>query len=208
MQSEEHARARSDAAVPAERPSPGIHRLTPLDRMYLGDETPAWPCHFGGLAVVQGHALLDESGRLRLAEIRQRIERRLARVPDLRQRVYVPGPLRGGPLWLDDEAFAIEQHVFEEPVAPPGKDSDLLDAATRVYGRLLDPRRPLWELWFLTGVSGGRIGVLLKLHHAAADGSAAVSVMSSLFEEFPKYMPHTARTQCYMCHKGSTKPHK
>jgi Photosynthetic reaction centre cytochrome C subunit len=33
-----------------------------------------------------------------------------------------------------------------------------------------------------------------------------VALMSSLFAEFPKYMPPTARTQCYMCHKGSTKP--
>jgi hypothetical protein len=33
-----------------------------------------------------------------------------------------------------------------------------------------------------------------------------VKTMSALFEEFPKYMPETARTQCYMCHKGSKKP--
>jgi hypothetical protein len=32
--------------------------------------------------------------------------------------------------------------------------------------------------------------------------------MSALFAEFPKYMPETARTQCFMCHKGSTKPRK
>jgi hypothetical protein len=30
--------------------------------------------------------------------------------------------------------------------------------------------------------------------------------MNGLFELFPKYMPPTARTQCYMCHKGSLKP--
>lgn len=30
--------------------------------------------------------------------------------------------------------------------------------------------------------------------------------MNAMFEEFPKFMPPTARTQCYMCHKGSTKP--
>jgi hypothetical protein len=33
-----------------------------------------------------------------------------------------------------------------------------------------------------------------------------VEKMTAMFEEFPKYMPDTARTQCYMCHKGSTKP--
>jgi hypothetical protein len=33
-----------------------------------------------------------------------------------------------------------------------------------------------------------------------------VPVMNALFDLFPKYMPSGARTQCYMCHKGSTKP--
>lgn len=33
-----------------------------------------------------------------------------------------------------------------------------------------------------------------------------VDRMKAMFEEFPKYMPETARTQCYMCHKGATKP--
>ena len=33
-----------------------------------------------------------------------------------------------------------------------------------------------------------------------------VSRMNAMFAEFPKFMPPTARTQCFMCHKGSTKP--
>jgi glutaredoxin len=33
-----------------------------------------------------------------------------------------------------------------------------------------------------------------------------VSRMNAMFAEFPKYMPSTARTQCWMCHKGSNKP--
>jgi hypothetical protein len=33
-----------------------------------------------------------------------------------------------------------------------------------------------------------------------------VRVMGSLFEEFPKYRPASARTQRYMCHKGTAHP--
>ena len=33
-----------------------------------------------------------------------------------------------------------------------------------------------------------------------------VARMNGMFELFPKFMPATARTQCYMCHQGSTKP--
>lgn len=33
-----------------------------------------------------------------------------------------------------------------------------------------------------------------------------VRTMNGLFEIFPNFMPATAQTQCFMCHKGSVKP--
>jgi hypothetical protein len=33
-----------------------------------------------------------------------------------------------------------------------------------------------------------------------------VALMKSMFTVFPQYMPPTAATQCWMCHKGSTEP--
>jgi hypothetical protein len=33
-----------------------------------------------------------------------------------------------------------------------------------------------------------------------------VARMTRLFDLFPKYMPASARTQCFMCHKGQKKP--
>ncbi len=179
----------SFGSVQATRGSHGADRrfarLTPFAFMYLRVENRAWPCHFGGLAVVEGEALLDASGQLRLQEIRDRLDRRLARVPQLRRRVYFPGPFGGRPLWVDDQRFAIEHHVHEAAVRSPGGDAELLEAAAGVYERLLNRRRPLWELWFLTGLSDGRVGVLLKLHHAVADGMAAVAIMGSLFDVEP-----------------------
>ncbi len=174
--------AAGQSARTAPRRAGGISRLTPFDRMYLRDESPDWPCHFGGLAVLEGQALLDSAGVLRLAEIRERLDRRLARVPELRRRVYFPGTLRGGPLWVDDARFAIEQHVLQAAVPAPGGETELLETAAWLYGHLLDRRRPLWELWFLTGMSNGRVGLLLKLHHSVADGTAAVRAMQSLFD--------------------------
>jgi hypothetical protein len=35
---------------------------------------------------------------------------------------------------------------------------------------------------------------------------ATTGRMNDMFEIFPKYMPATARTQCFMCHKGHQKP--
>lgn len=153
--------------------------------MFLRFESPAWPCHFAGLAVVEGDALLDDSGKLRLGEIADRLDRRLARIPELRRRLLFPGVLRGGPLWVDDDRFEIRYHVRQAEVEAPGGDAELLEAAARLDERQLDRTRPLWELWFLTGLRDGRIGVLLKLHHCVADGTAAVAVMGSLFDLEP-----------------------
>jgi WS/DGAT/MGAT family acyltransferase len=86
---------------------------------------------------------------------------------------------------VDDHRFAIEHHVFEVAVASPGGDKQLLETAARIYEGLLDRGGPLWELWFLTGLSEHRVGVLLKLHHAVADGLAAVAIMGSLFDIEP-----------------------
>jgi len=166
-------------------PASRFARLSLLDLMFLEVETAAWPCHFAGLAVLEGPSLFDASGRLRLEEIAEELGRRLVRAPQFRRRIHFPGPLQGRPLWVDDDRFDVCWHVHQTAVDLPGGDAELLVAAARICERLLDRTRPLWELWFLTGLSGGRVGVLLKLHHAVADGSAAVMLMASLFDISP-----------------------
>jgi WS/DGAT/MGAT family acyltransferase len=170
-------------------PAPGpavrrgrIQRLTTVDRMYLHDERPAWPCHFGGLAIVDGGAMKDAAGRLPIEELGGHLARRLAAIPRLRQRMHAPGLLQGGPVWVDDEDFAIERHIHQARVDAPGGDAQLLETAARIYAGLLDRSRPLWELWLISGLSDNRIGILVKIHHAVADGAAAVAIVSSLFD--------------------------
>jgi len=52
---------------PGHGPASRFARLSSLDLMFLRVESAAWPCHFGGLAVLDGSELLDTTGRLRLA---------------------------------------------------------------------------------------------------------------------------------------------
>ena len=66
-------------------------RLSSFDLSNLRLETPKTPFHFGGLAIAEGKPLLDASGDLRLEEITAGIERRLARIPQLRPRILFPG---------------------------------------------------------------------------------------------------------------------
>lgn len=159
-----------------------LDRLSPFDLMFLRLESIDQPCHFGGLAILDGERLPAADDALPLGEILARLDRRVARVPRLRQRVHRPGLLRGRPLWVDDAGFDIRDHIRTMQVEPPGGPDELLDAAATAYGQLLDRHRPLWELWLLTGAGDARVGVLLKVHHAVADGQAAMAIMSALFD--------------------------
>jgi diacylglycerol O-acyltransferase len=87
---------------------------------------------------------------------------------------------QGLPLWADDPAFDLADHVRAVQVAAPGDERELLALCDQLCLRLLDRTRPLWELWLITGLAQGRVGLVLKLHHALADGLAAVQIAGAL----------------------------
>lgn len=166
--------------------SGGYRRLRGVDRMYLALESAVTPMHFGALVVLDGATLLDADGRLDLADLRGRLAARIGALPELRRMVRGAGPLAGGPIWIEDPAFRIEHHVDEVrlPPAPPGDGESALFAFLegRLLGLPLDRRHPLWRVWFITGLPGQRVGVLVVIHHALADGLEAMRLARTLLE--------------------------
>ena len=158
-----------------------IDRLTALDQLMLRASS-VWPQEIGGLAVLDGTNLLDPSGRLRIEAIREAIASRLHLVPRLRQVVHVPRRGLGGPLWVDAPAVDLNDHVRVLPLPAGSGEADLLAATERLRRQRLDRSRPLWELWFLTGLSGNQVGLFVRLHHAVADGMAAMATISALLD--------------------------
>ncbi|MBO0684896.1 MAG: wax ester/triacylglycerol synthase family O-acyltransferase [Candidatus Dormibacteraeota bacterium] len=160
----------------------GFRRLSPFDRGFLRLEEPGLPEHVAGLCLLEAGPLLDPAGDLDLESIRGRLERRLQRVPELRRVIRSAPPLGGPPFWADDPHFSIARHVHSVPVHPPGDEAGLLATTELLVRPLIDRSHPLWELWFVTGVQGGRVGLVFKIHHAIADGLAAVALVSSLLD--------------------------
>jgi WS/DGAT/MGAT family acyltransferase len=141
--------------------------------------------HFGALAVLGPGLPTDPCGAPDLPEIRRRLARRLGRAPELRRALRRVPISCGRPVWVDDERFSIEHHVHVAAVSPAGGERELLDTAESLLRPLLDRALPLWELWLLTGLEGGRVGMLFKLHHSVADGLGALALLGSLFDEAP-----------------------
>jgi diacylglycerol O-acyltransferase / wax synthase len=160
-------------------------RLSLVDRSTLKVERSETPAHIAGLCVVKAEPLLDATGALDLEMIKRRLEQRLVRVPRLRQVVHPTPPLCGPPLWVDDPQFSIDRHIHTTPLAPPGDEASLLTTAELLLRPLLDRSHPLWEVWFLTNLDDGQLGMLFKIHHAVADGVATVALITSLLDVAP-----------------------
>lgn len=158
-----------------------IDRLNSLDRLMLGASN-TWPQDVGALAILDGAELLDRAGDLRIDALRQAIESRLHLVPRFRQIIFDPGRFQGGPLWIDDPAFDIAEHVHEHVLPPPGGEHEVMEAVEQLRKRRLAPSRPLWEMWFLTGLTGRQIGLYVRIHHAVADGMAAMTTVAAFLD--------------------------
>jgi diacylglycerol O-acyltransferase / wax synthase len=161
-----------------------IDRLTALDQLMLR-ASKVWPQDIGALALLDGTDLLEPTGHFRIEAVREAIASRLQLVPRFRQVVFVPRRGLGGPLWVDAPAFDLSKHVQALPLAAPGGEAELLLATERLRRKRLDPSRPLWEMWFLTGLPERQIGLFVKLHHAVADGMAAMTTVAAFLDIVP-----------------------
>jgi WS/DGAT/MGAT family acyltransferase len=156
--------------------------LTAADAVFLRIETPHEPQHVGSLSVIEGTPLRDVDGRIRFDELKAHVERRLHRVPRMRQRVMQVPYQQGRPVWVDDEHFDIDHHVRLTALPRPGDDGQLATLMGRLQSLPLDRSRPLWEMWFVDGLADGHVGLVIKVHHALGDGMANVDLAMALID--------------------------
>ena len=161
-----------------------IDRLPPLDRMMLG-VSRAWPQDIGALAILDGGRLLDHRGRLRMDLVREAVGDRLHLVPRFRQVIHQPRRGLGGPLWVDAPTIDLARHVREWPLEPWTGEATLTAAVEDILRRRLDPTRPLWEMWFLSGLPDQRVGLFVRIHHTIADGMAAMATIAAFLDPVP-----------------------
>jgi diacylglycerol O-acyltransferase len=139
-------------------------------------------------ARVAGHTLkvmlLDPAGELAAGDLRERVAARIGRLPRLMQRLEMD-PDGGPPAWVPDREFDLTQHVGSAERA-----GTLAAAVARIMERRLDRRRPLWSIEQADGGEDGS-AVVLKVHHALADGMGARRIASVLLwdEEEPRPAP-------------------
>jgi WS/DGAT/MGAT family acyltransferase len=121
------------------------------------------------------------------SRFRHRMDRAVAAVPRLRQRV-TPAGLLGVPGWEADPDFDIDFHVRRIDAPPPGSDRVVLDMAAALYAEEWEPDRPLWQFTIVDGLEGDRAALLAKMHHTITDGVGGVR-MSAMFLDLERDAP-------------------
>ena len=149
-------------------------RLTPLDASFLHLEDHNQPMHVGAVMIFEGEAPAYD-------DFVEHVGDRLGLVPRYRQRLATVPLGQGRPKWTDDDDFDLRFHVRSTAIPRPGTEEELKTLAARLFAANLNRERPLWEMWLIEGLEGGRFAVLSKTHHALVDGISGMDVLSVLF---------------------------
>jgi diacylglycerol O-acyltransferase len=156
-----------------------MERLGGLDGAFLYCETPSMHLHVCGLLILDPTSMPTGNPYDR---IRSMLSDRLPTVRAVRKRLATDPAHLGRPFWVDDSDLDIDHHLHHLFLDPPGDDRILADTVGAIAGRQLRRDRPLWELSIIEGLAGGRVAVLVKMHHAIIDGVSAASIMGRLLD--------------------------
>ena len=159
-----------------------MKRLSGWDAVLLYSETPNVHMHTIKAAVIE----LDADSRdFRIDAFREVIAGRMDKlVPLGYQLIDVPLKFHH-PMWRENCDVDFSYHIRPWTVAAPGGRRELDEAIGQIAGTPLDRSRPLWEMYFVEGLANDRIAVVVKIHHALADGVASANLMAHGMDLMP-----------------------
>lgn len=155
-------------------------RLSWGDTVFLNLEREGMPLNVACVCILDGEVGFEEYLRF--------VEARLPLIPRYLMRVVDP-PLHAGlPIWDYDPDFDLRNHVHEFKLKQ-GSEKELKALAGKLFGKVMDRQRPLWDLTLVHGLKGKRTGLIARMHHCLADGIAGVGLMSVLMDTTPQIQP-------------------
>lgn len=147
-----------------------MHPLDGPDLFQLAQERPARPMHTLKVAVLDGE--------VEARAVEEWVAARCTTVAPLRWRLA--GPRWARPVWVDGGPPEVAAHVEHTSLPAPGDERALEVLLSRLCSGRLARDRPLWHLTHVTGLAGGRDALVLRVHHALADGSGSVALWEAL----------------------------
>ncbi|MFT3661384.1 MAG: wax ester/triacylglycerol synthase family O-acyltransferase [Gordonia sp. (in: high G+C Gram-positive bacteria)] len=163
-----------------------VSRLSPDEAMYYYLDGSGTTAHSGTLLILDPAQTPADGEPLDHPRLVSLVENRLQRVPRYRQVVTEVSLGLARPLWVDDPDFDITYHIRLSALPQPGADEQLQDLVGRVISRPFDHDRPLWEMYLIEGLSGGRLAILTKTHRCLLGSGDRLEISEVITEETPE----------------------
>jgi len=152
-----------------------VKRLSGWDAVLLYSETPNVHMHTIKAAVIE---LAENRRDFDIEAFRHVIGGRLNKLePFMYQLVDIPFKFHH-PMWREHCEVDLSYHIRPWRLPAPGGRRALDEAIGRIGSTPLDREHPLWEMYFVEGLADNRVAVVVKIHHALADGVASANLMA------------------------------
>jgi diacylglycerol O-acyltransferase len=149
-------------------------RLSGSDAAFLYLERKDIPLHIACVCTFEEAIPFDEFVAT--------IDSKLHLLPRYRQIAVAPPFDIGYPNWEYDRHFDIRRHIIRLTANAPGDETALEELAGRVFSTVMNRDKPLWEIYIVEGLQGGRGALIVKVHHALADGIAGASLLRIMLD--------------------------
>lgn len=159
-----------------------MRRLSGEDNSFLAWESAVQPQHTIKAVVLdptQGHEPITfEAVRAALPGLVDRVE-------PLQWQLMSPRFGAGRPWWVTRPRGDLSYHMKRATAAAPGTDRELGAEIAKLFEEPLDRNRPAWQMWYIDGLADGRVALVLKIHHAVADGMASLNLLEQFYSQDP-----------------------
>src|SRR5664279_446264 len=149
------------------------------DALFLYVEREGQPLNIAGVSVFEGE--------IKRADLIKFIASKLPLIPRYLQRVVFPPLDFGLPSWELDPNFDIRSHIRQVKL-PHGTEQALKALAGKIVSTRLDRHRPLWD-FTLARLTGGRTGMVTRIHHCLVDGIAGIGAINVIMDTTPTPPP-------------------
>lgn len=153
--------------------------MSGVDAAFLYFETPAMHMHVCGVMVLDPSTAPEGFGFQRIREL---FASRLVLIPEFRRKLSAASVRLHHPVWVDVIDVRVSEHLQRVDCPAPGGTAELEQVVADFAEVQLDRDRPLWQVLVVEGLEGGKVAVVVKVHHCLVDGVAAGGVLANLID--------------------------
>ncbi len=156
-------------------------RLSSMDASFLYFEKKETPMHIGSVSLFDGELPFENFVAM--------LDAKMHLLPRYQQ-IVVPDPFNlGHPTWEYDHNFNIHNHIFKLQIAGPGGERELIDLAGRILTPMMERHKPLWDIYLVYGLEGGKTAMICRVHHCMVDGMSGVDLLKIVLDFSPTPVP-------------------